>query len=164
MKENSTLELDRIDRRILGILQEEGRITNQQLADRVGLSPSACSRRVQILENAGIIERYGAFIDTAALGYGTTVILRITLEQQTEDYLSRFEEAVQRAPQIVECLLMSGVADYQLRVLVRSPAEYERLHKEVVSKLPGIARIESNFALRVVAQRQALPISEMTFR
>ncbi len=152
------MSLDAIDRRILAALQEDGRITNQDLAQRAGLSPSACSRRLRMLEDQGIIAGYGARVDAGALGYATTVVVRISLERQTEEVFERFEAAVRGQPQIMECFLMSGMADYQLRVVARDAADYEALHKNVLSRLPGVARIESNFALRLVVRRQGLPI------
>lgn len=151
--------LDVVDRRILGVLQAEGRITNQDLAARVNLSPSACLRRVQILERTGVIERYAAQVNPAALGFSTSVLVQITLERQTEDFLERFEAAVRAHPQVMECNLMAGEADYLLRVVVRDTADYERLHKEMLSKLPGVARIQSSFALRTVVRRTSLPVT-----
>lgn len=152
------MALDRLDRRILSVLQRDGRITNQRLADVVGLSPSACLRRVQNLERAGVIVRYGAVVEPARLGLETTVIVQITLERQTEEALGRFEEAIKREPSVQEAYLMSGSSDYMLRVLVRSPGEYERLHKEVLSRLPGVLHIQSSLAMRTVIRRSELDV------
>lgn len=153
------MNLDAMDRRILAVLQTDGRITNQELSERVGLSPSACLRRVQILEREGVIVGYAARVSSVALGYGTTVVVQITLERQTEDYLEQFEAAIRENPQVMEAYLMSGSADYLLRLLVKDAADYERMHKEVLSKLPGVSRIQSNFALRTIVRRPSMPVA-----
>lgn len=148
--------LDIIDHSILTALQKDGRITNVQLAEQIGLSPSACLRRVQILEDKGIITGYAAMIDAASLGRATHIIVAITLERQSEDYLSAFEHAVADCPDVMECYLMAGDADYILRLLARDAADYERIHKEHLSRLPGVARIQSSFALRQVVRRNGV--------
>lgn len=148
--------LDMIDNSIISMLQEDGRISNVQLAEKVGLSPSACLRRVQILEDQGIITGYAAMIDAAALGRSTHIIVAITLERQSEDYLSQFEQAVAECPDVMECYLMAGDADYVLRLQARDAADYERIHKEHLSRLPGVARIQSSFALRQVVRRHGI--------
>lgn len=148
--------LDIIDHSILTALQKDGRITNVQLAEQIGLSPSACLRRVQILEDKGIITGYAAMIDAASLGRATHIIVAITLERQSEDYLSAFERAVADCPDVMECYLMAGDADYILRLLARDAADYERIHKEHLSRLPGVARIQSSFALRQVVRRNGV--------
>ncbi len=148
--------LDSIDHSIISALQEDGRISNVQLADRIGLSPSACLRRVQILEDRGIITGYAAMIDAAALGRSTHIIVAITLDRQSEDFLSAFEHAVADCPDVMECYLMAGDADYVLRLQARDAADYERIHKEHLSRLPGVARIQSSFALRQVVRRNGV--------
>ncbi|MEQ8322107.1 MAG: Lrp/AsnC family transcriptional regulator [Rhodospirillales bacterium] len=148
--------LDFIDHSIITALQDDGRISNVQLAEKVGLSPSACLRRVQILEDKGIISGYAALIDAAALGWSTHVIVSITLERQSEDFLSAFERAVADCPDVMECYLMAGDADYVLRLQARDAADYERIHKEYLSRLPGVARIQSSFALRQVVRRNGV--------
>lgn len=152
--------LDKIDHSIVSALQEDGRISNVQLAERIGLSPSACLRRVQILEDRGIITGYAAMIDAAALGRSTHIIVAITLERQSEDYLSQFEQAVGNCPDVMECYLMAGDADYVLRLQARDAADYERIHKEYLSRLPGVARIQSSFALRQVVRRNGIQLDE----
>lgn len=149
--------VDAVDRRILGVLRFEGRIPNKELADRVGLSPSACLRRVRLMEEAGVIRGYAALISDSAGDEGVTAIVRITLEKQTEEFLTRFEEAVRQHPEIVECFLMTGDSDYILRAAAASTADYERIHKEILSRLPGVARIHSSIAMRsvLVARPQA---------
>ncbi len=133
-------------------------MSNVQLAEKVGLSPSACLRRVQILEDRGIITGYAAMIDAAALGRSTHIIVAITLERQSEDYLSQFEQAVADCPDVMECYLMAGDADYVLRLQARDAADYERIHKEYLSRLPGVARIQSSFALRQVVRRNGIQL------
>ena len=143
-------EIDAIDRKILGILRFNGRIHNSKLALSVGLSPSACLRRVKLLEHSGAIRGYAAIIGETVAADGVMAIVRITLEKQTEDYLNRFEEAVRMHPEIVECFLMTGDADYIVRAAAHSTADYERIHKEILSRLPGVARIHSSLAIRSV--------------
>lgn len=146
------LTLDSQDRKILRLLRANGRMSNAALAAAIGLSPSACLRRVRLLEVAGVIRGYTAIIeDTAPQGH-TVVIVQITLERQTEDGLSRFEAAVRQCPEVRECYLMTGSADYQLRVEARDAADYERIHKEQLSRMPGVARIQSAFAIRTVVR------------
>jgi len=143
-------KLDAIDRRIIGLLRTNGRLPNNELAAQVGLSASACLRRVRLLEESGTIRGYAAIIADGAAETEVVAIVRITLDKQTEDYLNRFEAAVRMHPEIVECFLMTGDADYLLRAAAASTADYERIHKEVLSRLPGVARINSSFAMRSV--------------
>ncbi|BBE74893.1 Lrp/AsnC family transcriptional regulator [Oharaeibacter diazotrophicus] len=143
------MALDEIDRRIIRRLRVDGRISNVDLARDVGLSPSACLRRLRTLEETGTIRGYTAIVAGEA-GDGTVAIVRITLDRQTEESLDRFEAAIRRHPEIRECFLMTGDADYLLRVEARSAADYEVIHKEILSRLPGVARIQSSFAIRSV--------------
>jgi DNA-binding Lrp family transcriptional regulator len=142
--------LDEADQRILKALRQDGRITNAALAEAVGLSPSACLRRLRLLESRGVIRGYTAIIEQPQDRDTVTVIVQITLDRQTEEHLSRFETAVRRLPEVRDCFLMTGLADYLLRVEVRDAADYERIHKEQLSRLPGVARIQSSFAIRRV--------------
>jgi DNA-binding Lrp family transcriptional regulator len=141
---------DPLDERILSRLREDGRITNAALAAAVGLSPSACLRRVKRLEASGVIRGYTVLLNEPAAAGRTIVLVQISLERQSDDYLRRFEEAVRRVPEVRDCLLMAGDPDYVLRVETGSPADYERLHKERLSRLPGVARLRSSFAIRAV--------------
>lgn len=142
--------LDKIDRNILRLLRVDARMSNAKLASEVGLSPSACLRRIKIMEKAGVIRGYTALVDTVNSEATIAVIINITLERQTEDYLDRFEAAVRKYPEIRECYLMTGGSDYMLRVDVANAVEFERIHKEVLSKLPGVLRIHSSFSIRNV--------------
>lgn len=142
--------LDATDRHIIRLLRLDARISNAKLAAEVGLSPSACLRRVDIMERNGTIRGYTALTGGAAGNDTIAVIIQITLERQTEDYLNRFENAVRRYPEIRECFLMTGGSDYFLRVEAESAADFERIHKDILSKLPGVSRIHSSFAIRNV--------------
>jgi len=151
-------QLDRKDKQILAVLQEAGRISNAELAERVHLSPSACLRRVKALEEGGVIAGYAALLDPRTIGRGTDTFVEITLKSQAEDALDAFEQAVERTPEIMECYLMAGDADYLLRVSTSGPADYERIHREVLARMPGVARLRSIFALRTVCKRTAFPL------
>jgi DNA-binding Lrp family transcriptional regulator len=148
--ENSMHGLDEADRTILRLLRADGRMSNAALAAAVGLSASACLRRLRLLEHRGVIRGYTAIIEEAAPRDGVVVIIQITLERQTDEHLKRFEEAVRRCPEVRECYLMTGIADYLLRVEARDAADYERIHKDALSRMPGVARIQSSFAIRCV--------------
>jgi DNA-binding Lrp family transcriptional regulator len=148
--DNSMQTLDETDRALLRLLRADGRMSNADLAEAVGLSASACLRRVRLLEHRGIIRGYTALIEEAAPRDLVVVIVQITLDRQTDDHLKRFEEAVRRCPEVRECYLMTGIADYLLRVEARDAADYERIHKEALSRMPGVARIQSSFAIRTV--------------
>lgn len=148
------------DRRILSELQRDGRLSNAALASRVGLSESACSRRVKMLEEAGAISGYAAIVDPARLGWAATLFVRVTLESQRRESLSAFEEAVRKVPEVMECYLISGEADYLLRVVARDAADYERIHGNELTALPGVARVSSTFTLRTVRERSRLPLPQ----
>lgn len=141
--------MDSIDRNIVRLLRLNARIPNSQLAAEVGLSASACLRRVSMLEARGVIRGYTAIVAAPEEG-GVIAIVRITLERQTEAYLNRFEEAVRQHPEIEECFLMTGDADYLLRTSAASAAAYEGIHKNILSRLPGVERIHSSLAMRSV--------------
>lgn len=149
------LEYDRVDREILRLLRLDGRMTNAKLAEEVGLSPSACLRRVKMMEQSGLIRGYTAIVDTARAEATIAVIINITLERQTEEYLDRFEAAVRKHPEIRECFLMTGGADYLLRVEVANAVDFERIHKDILSKMPGVLRIHSSFSIRNVLATRA---------
>ena len=153
--------LDRIDRKILGALQEDGRLPNNELAERVGLSPSPCLRRVKALEEAGVIARYVALVDPASVDLPVNIFVSVSLERQVEARLDGFEAAVMARPEVLECYLMTGDADYLLRVVVPDLASYERFLKEHLTRIPGVASIRSSFALKQVRYRTALPLEHL---
>jgi Lrp/AsnC family leucine-responsive transcriptional regulator len=152
------MHMDRIDQHLLTELQRDGKLSNSELAGRVGLSESACLRRVKILENQGVIQRYTAVLDPQKLGITIGFLVRITLKGQTDRDLGLFEQAVRAVPEVTECDLTTGGADYLLRVVARSAVDFERLHSKVLTKLPGVARVESSFVLRAVVKNAGLPI------
>ena len=145
-------DLDAIDTRIIGQLRNNARISNADLAQAVGLSPSACHRRVKQLEARGIIRGYTVVLDARQAKRGTVVFVQITLDRQTDDVLARFEQAARRCPEIRECYLMTGASDYQLQIVVEDMRDYERIHRDVLSALPGVARIQSAITIRPVVQ------------
>ncbi len=152
------MDLDATDRAILTLLQDDGRITNNDLADAVHLSPSACLRRVRRLEEGGIIDRYVALIDAASIGRPTTVFVEVSLASQEESQLDAFEAQVVLRPEVISCHLMAGNADYLIQVRCADVADYERIHRTHLALLPGVTRIRSSFALRTVCQRTALAL------
>jgi Lrp/AsnC family leucine-responsive transcriptional regulator len=152
------MKLDRIDRALLVELQRDGRLTNRELAERIHLSESACLRRVRALEEAGVIDRYAALVNQSRVGLPGNVFVSITLNRQEQADLRAFEEAVRRVPEVMECYLMTGQQDYLLRVVVSDPADFERLHSQHLTRLPGVARVQSSFALRTVRKSTELPL------
>ena len=147
------MALDRIDIAILETLQKDGRISNAALAEQVGLSQSACSRRLDNLEREGVIRGYHARLSNAALGHKMTAIVHISLSGQFEKTLTEFEAAVRRCPNVLSCHLMSGEYDYILRIAARDLEDYERIHKEWLTAMPHVTKINSSFALREVVDR-----------
>jgi Lrp/AsnC family leucine-responsive transcriptional regulator len=150
--------LDPIDRKILATLQRDGRMSLADLAQQVGLSPSPCLRRVRMLEEAGIISRYVAMVDQQAVGLPVSVFVSIKLESQREEALTKFGKSIERWPEVLECYLMTGPRDYLLRVVVADLAAYEHFLKQKLTRLSGIASIESSFALEQVKYTNSLPI------
>jgi len=155
----SQIELDAIDQRILGRLQGNARLSNVDLADEVGLSPSPCLRRVRALEEAGVITGYAALVDQEAVGLPVSVFIMVTLERQIEHALEEFESKVRALPEVMECYLMTGDSDYLLRVVTRDLQAYERFLMRHLTKFPGVSSIKSSFALKQVVYRTALPVS-----
>ncbi|KQZ01454.1 AsnC family transcriptional regulator [Pseudolabrys sp. Root1462] len=150
-------DLDRIDIALLREIASNARVSHVDLAERVGLSSTACSRRLATLEEEGFIAGYHAALGLQALGLGTTVIVRITLESQSEDALQAFEAAVAECPSVIRCLLMSGSDDYLVTILARGIEDFEQIHKTQLSRLPKVARIHSSFAIRNVVERPFPP-------
>ena len=150
--------MDDFDRRIVTALAENGRLTAVELASRAGLSPSACTRRLQALEASGVIRGYRAMIDPGAIGLGINIFVELTLEKQNDDTLRAFETALAKCPNVLSCHLMSGSSDYLIHMVARDLPDFERLHANVLGHLPGVARIESKFALREAIERPLAPI------
>lgn len=159
MEKTANISLDSIDRKLLAALQENGRLTATELADRVGLTTSPCLRRLRLLEDAGIIRGYTALLDQKRLGLPVSVFVSIKLERQQEDALQKFEAAIRRCPEVLECYLMTGPRDYLLRVVARDLMDYERFVKDTLTRIDGIANIESSFALGQVKHSHALPLT-----
>ena len=152
------MKLDTIDKSILNLLQSNGRISNSDLADQVGLSPSACLRRVRQLEETHIIEGYVMLVNSAAIGKPSNIFVEVSLASQSEYSLNSFENAVAECPEVMECYLMAGESDYLLRVVATDAADYERIHKTHLSRLPNVSRIRSQFTLRAVCKKTAFQI------
>ncbi|AEG51040.1 transcriptional regulator, AsnC family [Sphingobium chlorophenolicum L-1] len=150
--------LDDIDVRILDRLQGDGRVTNQQLSEDVGLSPSPCLRRVRLLEESGVITGYVALVNPEAVGLSVTAFVRIRLDQQDDSHLAAFESAIANLPEVMECYLMTGEADYQLRVLVESLGEFEDFLRRKLTRITGVSQVTTSFGLRPVVYRTALPV------
>ena len=151
-------QLDNFDRAILKHLQQDGRISNVQLAQAVNLSESACLRRVRSLEEDGLIEGFVALLNQKQAGLSGNVFVHIGLHREEESELAAFELAVQSIPEVMECYLMTGEFDYLLRVVVSDMADFERLHKESLTRLPGVARVNSSVAIRTVRKTTELPL------
>ena len=149
--------LDALDRKILNHLQNNGRVTNQELADDIGLSPSPCLRRVRQLEASGAILRYVALVDPETIGLSVTAFVRVRLDRQDDRHLADFEAAVADFPEVMECYLMTGEADYQLRVLVGSLGQFEDFLRHRLTRVKGVANVTTSFALRPVIYKTALP-------
>ncbi|MEJ6001314.1 Lrp/AsnC family transcriptional regulator [Paucibacter soli] len=153
------MEIDRIDRQILEILQEDGRIANQELADRVGLSPSPCLRRVRALEEAGLIAGYRALLDAKKLGLSLMALVHISMDQHTPERFANFEASVRLLPEVLECLLITGQqADYQLKLVVRDMDHFQSLLLGKLTRIQGVTGVHSSFVLQHVVNRTALPV------
>lgn len=152
------MALDPTDRRLLAVLQRKGRISNAELSEAVNLSASACHRRVQRLEEEGYISQYVALLDRRKMGLPTLVFVEITLAGQADDLLDAFEKAVARIPDVLECHLMAGTADYILKIVAEDTDDFARIHRQHLSRLPGVAQMQSSFALRTVFKTTAIPV------
>ena len=157
LKTISAVTLDDTDRRMIRALQEDGRITNTDLARIVNLSESACLRRLRALESAGVISRYAAIINERAVGLPISVFVTVTLSSQSEAMLTAFETAIATVPAVVECYLMTGGSDYLLRLVVRDVDDLERVHSRELTRIPGVTRVSSSVAMRTVVKRGAVP-------
>ena len=150
--------LDKTDIRILKILQKTGRMTNFDLSEEINLSASACHRRVSRLEADKIIKHYVAILDPIKIGLSTTVFVEITLNGQTDEVLDKFEEEIKKIPNVLECNLMAGSADYLLKVVAKDTDDFAKIHRESLSRLPGVAQIQSSFSLKTVFRGTDFPV------
>jgi DNA-binding Lrp family transcriptional regulator len=155
----SYAKIDKFDKAILGQLQADSRLTFSEVGERVGLSASACHKRVKAMEEAGLIAGYVAIVAEEQARLRTSVFVQISLASQKQDVLEAFERAVSGHEEIMECFLMAGLSDYLLRVLCRDGEDYERIHNTILVRLPGVERVVSNFAIRKVLRRTAVPLS-----
>ena len=156
------MELDRYDQQILHQLQEDGRISNQDLADRIGLSPSPCLRRVRALEESGIIIGYRALLDAKALGLSLMALIHISMDQHTPERFKHFESQISEIPEVMECLLITGQsADYQLKVVVKDMDAYQELLLNRITRIKGVTGVHSSFVLRRVVDKTSLAVERM---
>ena len=153
------MELDRYDRQILQVLQEDGRISNQELADRIGLSPSPCLRRVRALEESGIVTGYRALLNAKSLGYTLMALIYISMDAHTPERFENFDQAVRQIPEVLECLLITGQdADYQIKVIVKDMDAFQELLLNRITRIQGVTGVHSSFVLRRVIDKTALPL------
>lgn len=152
------LQVDAIDRKLLRCLQQDSRKSVQELGEAVGLSPSACHRRLKALEQSGAIDGYRAVLNADRLGFTMQFFIEVGLSSQSEPSLDAFEAAVLEIPEVLECHLMAGQSDYILRVVCRDHDDFERLHRRLAARLPGVARIHSNMSIRTVKSLSGLPV------
>lgn len=152
------IALDERDRAILRLLQDDGRLSNLELAQRINLSPSACLRRVKLLEDSGLVARYVMLLDEDRAGLPGTAFVLVTLDQQGRGALDAFESAIHDHPEVTECCLLAGTADYMVRVVYADAADFERIHTDVLTQLPGVTRVQTTLALRTVKRTTALPV------
>ena len=152
------MKLDKTDYRILHYLQNNARISNTELADKVGLSPSPCLRRVKALEQAGVVKSYAGIVDSKAVGLPISIFVSVSLHIQERSALLQFEEQVASYPEVMECYLMTGASDYLLRIVVPDPDAYQRFLADKLTRIKGIANIQSSFSLKQVVYRTELPL------
>jgi len=153
------MTLDRFDRKILNVLQQEGRISNQDLAERIGLSPSPCLRRVRALEESGIISGYRAHLEMGKLGLSLMALIHISMDRHTPERFANFEGKISDLPEVLECLLITGQdADYQLKVVVRDMQAYQELLLDKITRIEGVSGVHSSFVMRRVVNKTALPV------
>lgn len=153
------MEIDRYDRQILQVIQKEGRISNQDLADRIGLSPSPCLRRLRTLEEAGVVTGYRALLDAKALGYTLMALVYIAMDKHTPERFDHFEREIGVIPEVLECLLITGQdADYQIKVIVKDMDAYQELLLNRINRIQGVTGVHSSFVLRRVVDRTDLPV------
>lgn len=158
MKKTTVVALDRVDARILELLQEDGRLPVADIAAQVALSPSACARRVRLLEDRGVIRGYTARVEPAAVGLPMIAFVLVSMSRKSEEVLAAFETAIAKAPEVMEAWLMTGRDDFLLRVVVSDLQAYERFVRQRLTRIPGVAQVETSFMLRQITARTALPI------
>lgn len=158
MKKTTVVALDRTDTRILELLQEDGRIPVAEVAAQVALSPSACARRIRLLEDRGVIRGYAASVEPAAVGLPMTAFVLVSMSRKSEEVLASFEAAIAKAPEVMEAWLMTGRDDFLLRIVVSDLQAYERFLRQRLTRIPGVAQVETSFMLRQIMARAALPI------
>lgn len=153
------MKLDPYDKQILTALQKNGRLTNQEIADQIGLSPSACLRRFKALEISGLIQGYSAQLDAKKLGLDLMALVHISMDKHTQERFAEFEREIQKLPNVIECLLLTGQsADYQLKVVVKDLDAYQDLLLNHLTKIPGVSGIHTSFVLRKIHTNQGLPV------
>ena len=153
------MDIDRYDRQILEHLQKDGRISNQDLADRIGLSPSPCLRRVRALEEAGIVKGYRALLDAKALGYSLMALIYISMDMHTPERFDNFERQIRENPEVLECLMITGQdADYQIKVVVKDMDAFQELLLNRITRIQGVTGVHSSFVLRKVVDKTAVPV------
>lgn len=153
------MDIDRYDRQILQILQEDGRISNQDLADRIGLSPSPCLRRLRALEDAGIVTGYRALLNAKALGYSLMALIYISMDMHTPERFENFEQQIRQISEVLECLLITGQdADYQIKVVVKDMDAFQELLLNRITRIQGVTGVHSSFVLRKVIDKTAVPV------
>lgn len=153
------MTLDRYDRKMLEVLQREGRISNQELAERIGLSPSPCLRRMRALEETGVISGYRAHLDAGKLGLSLMALIHISMDRHTPERFTNFEEKIRALPEVLECLLITGqAADYQVKVMVRDMQAYQELLLNKITRIEGVTGVHSSFVMRQVVDKTALPV------
>lgn len=153
------MEIDRFDQQILQVIQQDGRISNQDLADRIGLSPSPCLRRVRALEEAGIVTGYRALVNAKALGFTLMALIYISMDKHTPERFEHFEKEISQISEVLECLLITGQdADYQIKVIVRDMDAFQELLLNRINRIQGVTGVHSSFVLRRVVDKTALPV------
>ena len=156
---SNKIEIDRFDRQILEVLQQDGRISNQDLADRIGLSPSPCLRRVRALEEAGVVTGYRALLNAKAHGYTLMALVYIAMDKHTPERFEHFEQEIAAIPEVLECLLITGQdADYQIKLIVKDMEAFQELLLNRINRIPGVNGVHSSFVLRRVVDKTALPV------
>jgi Lrp/AsnC family leucine-responsive transcriptional regulator len=160
MADNFKMDLDKIDYRILHHIQNNARISNIVLAEAIGLSPSPCLRRVRALEQAGVIKRYAGIVDAGAVGLPISIFVNVSLDRQERSGLEEFEQTISSYPEVMECYLMTGASDYLVRIVVPDLQAYERFLADKLTRIPGVANIQSSFALKQVVYNTELPLQQ----